>query len=748
MGGAKSLWFVVICLSFSQARAGESLFLKTGTVKLAEESAEIEPTKKTVKRQSATAAQDADRMPLNLLSLGEDTLAQIPLARNSDLVVQLDAPIKQSKIDALERLGLRIHGYLPDDALIVSGLPHVRMLRRMIAASKNLGLRFVTEYQPEWKVSSELTAQTSVFNQNELVRLHIRFLPDAYLNTARSWLQGRETCRVKSWGTKRVIADVPRKLIEPLSRVTGIEFIESYRAPEQMEFVSERADLSGPLALRGDYTDLTGYESGTLLLKAPQAYARGFKGQGQIVAVADGGLDTGFAADMHPDFSNFKTGFVYGAGRTNWKDTGGHGTHVAGSVLGQGTNSGGRIQGTAPEAKLIVASIADAGIGSEQGLDVPSEVETFIGEPYENGARIHSNSWGTSNASGLYTNYSAEMDEFTFSHPDILLVFAAANAGCDANADGRIDENSVAPPGTAKNVLTVGASKNLMNEGGNQTILNRSRNRTWMRCYSAAPIATTKLSDDPRGLAPFSSRGPTRDGRLKPEVVAPGTNIVSVRSRALQRGLGETEMAGRYNESYLFAGGTSMATPLVAGAAAIVRQNLIQARGQSQPSAALLKAVLMHTAEDLYPGQFGEGPQQELPTRRPNVHLGFGRVDLDRATNSAAFQILDDKVGVETGEVGPALIVNVEPGGSLMATMTYTDAPAASSSARALVNDLALVIESPTGEVIEKRDGINNTQVYEVSGLTGGIYQVRVKGHRVPRGRYGKQAYAVVATGR
>lgn len=761
MGTKGRLFFVAVLavFSISNSWAGTSLFLKAGTVETQTPPAEVKSKKKKsskskksdVTKSSAidSNSNKKDSSSLqNLLEIKDAVLDQIPIALNTDLVVQLDAPITTATVESLEQLGLRIHSYLPDDALIVSGQPHVRMIRRMMSAQKDLGIRFVTEYQPDWKLSSELSTGNSVFNQDELVKLHIRFLSNAYTSTAKAWIQSCETCRVQSWGAKRIIAEVPRKLIAALSQVTGIEFIEPYRAPETMEFVSDRTDLNSTLALRGDYTDLTGYESGTLLMKAPQAYAKGFKGQGQVVAIADGGLDTGSPFDLHPDFPNFQAGFFYGSGRINWKDTGGHGTHVAGSAVGQGTLSGGRIQGTAPESKLIVASIADSGIGTNQGLDVPAEVETFIGEPYDNGARIHSNSWGTSNAQGLYTNYSAEMDEFSFAHPDILLVFAASNAGCDADRDGRIDEGSVAPPGTAKNVLTVGASKNLINEGGNQTVLGRSRNRTWMACYSAEPLASTRLSDDPKGLAPFSSRGPTRDGRLKPEVVAPGTNIVSVRSRALQRNIGEVEMAGRYNQSYLFAGGTSMATPLVAGAAAIVRQNLIQERGQTLPSAALIKAVLMHTAEDLYPGQFPEGPQQELPTRRPNVHLGFGRIDLDRATTAAAYQILDDKNGVATGETGPTLSVNVEANGYLMATMTYSDSPAAASSARALVNDLSLEIQTPTGEVIEKRDGINNTQVYEMSGLAAGTYNVRVKGHRVPRGRFGKQGYALVVTGR
>ncbi len=725
------------------AIAGTQLRFKTETIDI----------KKDVARVSSLSAND-DRVDesefSNLLDLSEKEIESLPIAKFSDLVIQFEQSPTHSTQSKIESLGLKVHSYLPDDALIVSGLPLVRSIRRLRSLKSQLEIRAIAVYRSEWKRSAELDQGRSVFNADQKLRLHVRFLRDAHLGQVQTWIQGCKTCQIQSWSASRALVDVPRRLIPELSKNSGIEFVELYRKPETMEFLSDREDLMrSTTSLRGDYTDLTGYESGTFLINAQLAHAKGLKGQGQIIAVADGGLDTGNASDLHPDFGNFLRGFIFGSGVTTWRDTGGHGTHVAGSALGQGTLSNGRIQGSAPEAKLIVASLSDMGIGLDQGLDVPSDVESFVGVPYSQGARIHTNSWSTTFAAGLYTNYSAELDEFVYSHPDMLILFAASNDGCDANRDGRIDEGSVAPPGTAKNVLTVGASKNLMLEGGNQVVLGQSRNRHYLACYSAPPLGATKLSDNPRGLAPFSARGPTRDGRLKPEVVAPGTNIVSVRSRALSRNPGEPEMAGRYNASYLFSGGTSMATPIAAGGAAIVRQFLIQNHGLRQPSAALVKAVMMHTADDLFPGQFGEGVQQELTTRRPNVHLGFGRINLDRATSPAEFQVLDDTAGVETGEVSSPLYSTLAEAGHLMATLVYTDAPASSAAALSLVNDLALVIKRPDGETFEIRDGINNFQTFESSSpLPAGTYEIRVRGHRIPRGRFGKQAFALVVSSR
>src|SRR5207249_2850945 len=119
------------------------------------------------------------------------------------------------------------------------------------------------------------------------------------------------------------------------------------------------------------------------------------------------------------------------------------------------------------------------------------------------------------------------------------------------------------------------------------------------------------------------SRGPTDDGRIKPDLVAPGTNIVSNQSHYP----GASTLWGPYgpNPNYAYSGGTSMATPLAAGAGALVRQWLT-ARGIANPSAAAIKATLLDTTYDMAPGQYGAGATQEIPANRPNNVDGWGRV--------------------------------------------------------------------------------------------------------------------------
>jgi serine protease AprX len=328
-----------------------------------------------------------------------------------------------------------------------------------------------------------------------------------------------------------------------------------------------------------------------------------------------------------------------------------------------------------------------------------------------------------------------------FAHPDFLLVFAAGNSGEDAKGTGRIDPGSVSSPGTAKNALTVGASKNLVATGGIQKKLSELHDGA--KKWGAEPIASEKLSDNPNGLAMFSSRGPTQDGRIKPEVVAPGTNILSTRSHQPD----SDKLWGEYNSEYLWCGGTSMATPLVAGAATVVREYLVKDRHLANPSAALVKGVLMHTAFDMFPGQFGAvGAEhgQELLTKRPNSDEGYGRVDMDKATGLSSALIIDEKAGVATGEA-QSYPVHVNHSGHMVVTMVYTDAPAAENVSKSLVNDLDLVIVDSSGHETSLNDHTNNSEMVQMDALSGD-YTVRVKGTNVPQGQAGKQPYALLVS--
>ena len=373
-----------------------------------------------------------------------------------------------------------------------------------------------------------------------------------------------------------------------------------------------------PSAFAAPPAGVTGYESGTKLMGFEAAWSRGYRGQGQIAAVGDTGLDSGDPATLHADFKNtFLKGYLTGLGTETWGDSMGHGTHVCGSVVGEGTLSEGAFKGGANGGKLVINGLWSALLDN---LAPSTDMNSLLDPSYQDGARVHSNSWGNAANPGDYDTFAERMDEYMWNNPDLLVLFAAGNSGVDLNRDGKIDEGSVGSPGTAKNVLTVGASKNLLATGGIQKSMHELREGE--KNWGVEPLASSKLSENPMGIAAFSSRGPTSDGRIKPDIVAPGTNIVSTRSHNPKA----SALWGPYNDDYAYSGGTSMARPLGRRGRGRARVLLVKARGVAQPSAALIKATLMHTATDLFPGQFGTGPQQELPTKRPNVHEGYGRV--------------------------------------------------------------------------------------------------------------------------
>lgn len=272
----------------------------------------------------------------------------------------------------------------------------------------------------------------------------------------------------------------------------------------------------------------------------------GLRGNGQIIGVGDGGLDSGVDdATMHDDIEgrivnifSWPVQAAYGVANTGADDgasdvNDGHGTHVTGSVLGNGTLSVGIYTGVAPEAMLVFQGLAQwTNISDPEGngyylTGIPLNLNDLFQQAYDEGARIHTNSWGGGDP-GEYDSYSEDVDEFVWNHPDMLILFAAGNDGSDDDQNNVIDLGSVTSPGTAKNCLTVGASEN-----------DRSGIPQTFGIIYGPVINADQIAHDPTGMAAFSSRGPANsntptlaDDRIKPDLVAPGTMVASTRSQA------------------------------------------------------------------------------------------------------------------------------------------------------------------------------------------------------------------------
>jgi hypothetical protein len=468
-----------------------------------------------------------------------------------------------------------------------------------------------------------------------------------------------------------------------------------------------------------------------ILRVPPGNPAPGGEGDGEIVAVADTGFDKGSTTNVHPAFKG-RVKKLYALGRPGRKDDpDGHGTHVAGSVLGDGVSTvDGAVRGTAPKAKLVLQSVLD----NQDGLGgLPDDLNDLFQKPYTTDkARIHTNSWGSTGNFGVYDQQAFEVDQFISEHRDMLICFAAGNEGVDRNSDGQIDLNSVTPPGTAKNCLTVGACEN------NRPNKSLTYGQGWPSDFPANPIKNDKVANNPEGMVAFSSRGPVHDGRIKPDVVAPGTYVLSTRSRVTQSQ--GWELSG--DPLYMFEGGTSMATPLVAGCVATVRAFLRTAKASKSPSAALLKALLINGAKDLT-GQYVPSEAGTIP----NNSEGFGRVDVQAVTGPYAagetLTFFDENKGLDTGDSSQQT-VSIPAGATLLkVTLVWTDPPG-----EGLQSDLDLIVtigaevrngNMPPGST--SFDRINNVEQVVWTGVPAGTAQIKILAFKAT---HGPQKFALV----
>jgi len=667
--------------------------------------------------------------------LVKESRAFNPTLQRVYYILQFDGPIQPVWTEKLRKAGLKLGSYLPDDAYLVK----IQTSKEWNTINSTEHIRAVVQFGTELRLSHEFDKLDANHDVVTRVRLANENEISDFLLTAK---QRNIPFILDSASGATLQIEALKGNIERLADIEGVEWVEPAKAITTYDFDMSNSDLSPRIDADGDYRDLTGFESGTKLMNFESAYNRGLHGEDEVVAIADTGLDRGSLTEILDDFKGqILKGYALGFFAKTWADPQGHGTHTSGSIVGDGFSSGGMLRGGAYKSQLIMQSLWSPMLNNLAKL--PNFDKIFGAVRRDDGAHIHSDSWGSPNDPGAYDTDAVMVDEASWNNPDLLIIFAAGNSGVDANKDGHIDEGSIGSPGTAKNCLTVGASKNYVLKGGIQKPMKELRNG--QDNWGAEPIASSKLSDNPNGMAAFSSIGPTQDGRLKPEIVAPGTNIISTRAQTSTA----SPLWGAYNDKYVYAGGTSMATPLTAGAAAVVRQYLRQV-GIASPSAALIKAVLIHGATDLFPGQFARGPGEEFKSQRPNMNEGYGRVNVEASTKVSKERIIDESVGLKTTET-KTYNVNVKAGKVVRATMTYTDHPASAGTAQALVNDLDLKIVDDGGHTyfpnhLNGPDEANNTEMVEFVADHSGTYTVSVRGRNVPKGRPGTDAqpYALI----
>jgi hypothetical protein len=597
-------------------------------------------------------------------------------------LVQFLGPITASDMDALATAGAQVFDYIPDFTFIV------KMNNTTRATIERAGrVRWVGLYQPAYRLTSDLLARVLDSASAEIVVTIFRGEELAPIITQIKDLGGAILDQDQTEWKSKLKVSISTSRLTDLAAIPGVRWIEP--APQWTLFNSVAADIMGVREVWNTH---------------------GLYGNGQTIAVCDTGLDQGSTspAFLHDDFENgsgvSRVTAIYdrvGDGASDVNS--GHGTHVAGSVLGNGGLSGATPSthsypstayvGMAPEANLVFQAVENNSTGELSGI--PLDLNTLFAQAASGGAALHTNSWGSS-AAGMYTSESEDVDEYVWNHKDFTILFSAGNAGVDSNADGVIDLYSMGDPGTAKNCITVGATENNRPSGSTPTPGYDFAWGTgsWATLFPASPISTDHVSNNPGGMAAFSSRGPTLDGRYKPDIVAPGTNIASTRS-SLISGNGW----GPIDANYMFFGGTSMSTPLTAGAAAIVRQYYTD-REAITPSAALIKATLINGATDINPGQYGTGTTREIPGARPTNVAGWGRVNIQSSifpTSPRTLLYQDAITGLNTSQLNTYFYTVTSSAEPLRVTLAWSDYPGSPAAAGGLVNDLDLQIVGPTG---------------------------------------------------
>ncbi|MBN2488428.1 MAG: PGF-pre-PGF domain-containing protein, partial [Methanosarcinaceae archaeon] len=200
------------------------------------------------------------------------------------------------------------------------------------------------------------------------------------------------------------------------------------------------------------------------------------------------------------------------------------------------------------------------------------------------------------------------------------------------------------------------------------------------------------------------------------------------------------------NLNYVYSGGTSMSTPLVAGTAALVRQYYVQNESIT-PTSALLKATIINGAYNMTPGQYGTGSTQEMQTR-PDYAQGWGRVDLENSLfpSSPRTMSYHDNITLTTSESWNYSYYVYNSSEPLRITLVWTDYPAAALAAVTLVNNLDLTVTGPGGTYYGNgaTDSINNVEEVELLSPTVGSYTVQVSGTNIPQG---PQPFALVVSG-
>lgn len=608
-------------------------------------------------------------------------LAGRPFERH--IVVQLRGLVDARQRAQWELQGLKLLDYLGSNAFFAvvsdrgvdtAAIARAGKINRVAPIDRlwKLHPELLKGVAPAWAVVQEVPEDKS--SDSSIVGAYIVFHPDVKLFPDAIALaqQHGATVRDQLESVNGLVIELPFGNIPALADEDAVQWIEPPLPRFDVRNDSNRA--------------MTGAD----IVQAPP-YS--LNGAGVTVLV----YDAGYALASHADFG----------GRLTVRDTSGlidHATHVSGTIGGNGASSGGTYKGMAPGVTIQSYGFEDDGTGIFLYSN-PGDIETDYTQAINvYGADISNNSIGTNTCwngfpcsiTGDYGVTSALIDAIVAGSLGAPFRITWAN-GNERSCTGCPTEHqngyhSTAPPACMKNALTVGA-----------------------------------LNSNDDSMTDFSSWGPCDDGRIKPDVSAPGCQSNG------DEGVTSTSSSGGYTVMC----GTSMASPTVCGLGALMLQDYrIQHPGDPDFRNSTLRAVLAHTAVDR--GNAG-----------PDYAFGYGSVRVQSAIDLMhADNFLEGQVS--QGGTHSMLVVVGPSDTTLRVTLAWDDVPAAANVTNALVNDLDLVVYDPssnqqfpwtlnpaspsTPAVRTQADHVNNIEQVYVAAPAPGAWRIEVRGFNVPQG--------------
>lgn len=610
---------------------------------------------------------------------GWATIARQIAGISDPVVMQLDGPITPARREALTNAGVLIGEYIPDFAFISDA--------SQANADSLAALDFVRwagEFQTSWKLDPEIgTINYSTPERIELAnagqsKLVVTLFPGADVSdfTGQLELIGATYTNGAEVGRHWLFdVQMPTDDVADLAALAHVQFIED--APE-----GEYRNATTAWILQSDEQDKT------------PIWDQGLHGEGQIAGLIDGTLKTDHCMFNDPDHAIGPDHRKIIALR-NPTTVDSHGTHTAGTFVGDqgdwGVPDG--EDGMVPAAKLSFSNVRK--IFEDNSTFYPRLIDA-----HNDGARVHSNSWGDDNKT-VYTTWCQQADQFMWEQEDNLVVFAISN------------KSTIRTPENAKNILAVAGTKD-------------------------APNEETACS---------GGSGPTKDGRRRPEIMAPSCSIASADSFS--------------NCGTTLKSGTSMAAPAISGMAVLTRQYFtdgfypVGRAGEGTafvPSGALLKGVILNAGQDIS-GIDG------YPTNRE----GWGRLNLDKALyfdgDDRRLVVFDvrNADGMETGDAREMTFSVVDTSSPLRITMIFTEPPATANSETPVINNLDLSLNTPSGDEYignvfssgrsapgGTADTLNSTEQIYLDGAELGRHTIRVEASAI---NDGPQGFALVISG-